>query len=130
MKIIIIALGTYAGFVKPVANSDAAVARMNALLNDTFVALPNVTVLLASLIGSTDAYGGQLHAKYNAALPSLASLHRRKGENVVFVDMAKESAIGTKCDAADCCPVHIHPNDKGYRKMGSVWQKSILAMLR
>jgi hypothetical protein len=88
------------GYTKPVASGAAAAVRMDALLNDTFVALPKVKVLLASLIGSTRKYGGDRHAEYNALLPSLVKLHAARGFAIEFVDMAIESGIGSKCDRA------------------------------
>eukprot|EP00937_MAST-01D_sp_MAST-1D-sp2_P000157 g157.t1 len=110
------------GFVKPVASAIDAAARMRDLLNATFAALPRVRVLLASIIGTADYYGGAKHAAFNSLLPALAREFSAAGHAVQFVDMAAQSGLGSGCDmGAQCCPARIHPNDAGYSSMARVW---------
>ena len=100
---------------------------MEVFLNHTFSELPHVHILLASLIGSALDYGGVSHAAYNSHLPGLVQQYSGQGYKINFVDMEKESGIGTYCDKIDCCPLAIHPNTKGYTNMAGVWLKHLRA---
>lgn len=117
------------GYVQPVATAVTAAARMRSLLNRTFVALPRVHVILASIIGATSGYGGHQHAAFNAQLPLLVNEFSALNRSIEFLDMAGAAGLGASCDGGHdqlCCPLHIHPNDKGYAAMASVWQRSLL----
>mmetsp|Transcript_38777 Transcript_38777/g.76849 ORF Transcript_38777/g.76849 Transcript_38777/m.76849 type:complete len:248 (-) Transcript_38777:94-837(-) len=102
-------------------SANAALGHMSTMLDTIFKELPNVRLLLATLIGSTNYYGGGKHAAYNAGLKRLATVLGSAGRRVEIVDMATESGLGEKCDTGKCCMGGVHPNADGYRAMADVW---------
>ena len=63
---------------------------------------------------------------FDQPLLSVGTLMSR-GFKIDFVDMAKQSGIGAFCDPTNCCPLAIHPNLVGYRKMAEVWHNALRA---
>lgn len=106
-----------------------AVHSMGALLQTMFTKLPDVHLLLSTLIGTHDYYGGGRHKEYNVGLRELAASYRKTGYDVDLVDMDAESGIGERCDSENCCdgPLmeDIHPNQQGYDRMADVWHKHL-----
>lgn len=107
-------------------SAETAIGHMSDLLNSTFTRLPNVRLLLSTLIGSNRiTYGGLKHAAYNNGIRNFVKEYAGKGRNIELVDMESESGIGQYCDSTNCCPVGIHPNDVGYAHMAEVWHKHL-----
>merc|ERR1712196_539836 len=104
----------------PLSGTQSAVF-MDHLLNLTFSALPRTHVMLASIVGSGSLYGGGQHKSFNEKLPEFVKTYSDKGFGITFVDMEKDSGIGENCDSENCCFDYIHPNIRGYEKMGKVW---------
>lgn len=123
--VILLHLGTNNMGVVGHQQAPAAIGHMGALLNITFAALPKVRLLLSTLVGSGVEYGGKQHAAYNAGLKQFAVDYKQKGFNIELVDMDAEAGLGTYCDNGDCCPLDVHPNEKGYIRMADVWYKHL-----
>jgi hypothetical protein len=99
---------------------------MDKLLERIFSLLPNVRLLLATLIGSNPFYGGLRHAAYNSGLRDFVIQYAAAGRNIELVDMAMESGIGEYCGDENCCPLAIHPKVLGYAKMAKVWHRHLM----
>lgn len=106
---------------------DAALGHMRSLLETIFAELPNVRLLLSTLIGSATAYGGLQHLPFNEGIRDFVKTYAAAGRNIELVDMARESAIGEKgCNPDYCCPMGIHPTGDGYALMADVWYNHIV----
>jgi len=99
--------------------------QMDSLLNKIFSLLPQVRVLLATLIGANIFYGGGKHAAYNSGLRQFVTTFAAAGYNISLVDMELESGIGKYCDLTNCCPLMVHPTKIGYAAMAKVWYKHL-----
>lgn len=104
-----------------------ALGHMSDLLDTIFEALPQVRVLLSTLIGSGKMYAGSKHAEYNDGLKTMAQTEQQNGRQITLVDMATESGIGEFCDSENCCMGGIHPNAQGYDLMADVWHAHLTA---
>jgi len=106
---------------------DVALTHMQSLLEDIFTELPNVRMLLSTIIGSSTGYGGKQHLPFNEGIRDFVSTYSAAGRNIELVDMARESAIGEDgCNPAYCCPAGIHPTGEGYGLMADVWYKHLV----
>jgi len=128
--VILLHLGTN-NMGRGLQQADVALEKMEILLDAIFEGLPNVRLLLSTLIGSNIAYGGKQHLPFNEGIREFASKYAGNGRNVELVDMARESAIGEDgCAAAYCCtlsfPTGIHPSSKGYPLMADVWYNHLV----
>lgn len=123
--IILVHLGTndMCLFSGNVGAKDSAL-RMDLMLNDTFTALPNTHVFLASITSSVYATGGWKHAQFNKLLQSLMNKYATKNFKITFVDMAVKTGL---CSSEGFCPDHVHPQGVGYEKMAQVWFEALSA---
>jgi lysophospholipase L1-like esterase len=98
-------------------NGIYAAESLSALLDDILTRLPEAHIIVAQIIpyrwGAT-----QGHKLYNEAIPDIVS---SKGERVSLVDM--QSLLEYKDYTGS-----IHPNKYGYDKIGTAWEKAILAL--
>ncbi|MEV5508538.1 SGNH/GDSL hydrolase family protein [Streptomyces orinoci] len=97
--------------------ADQAPGRLGELIDKITTAAPNMTVLVSSLVPSTDAGTEKRIEKYNAAVPRVVKKRRGRGFQVGFVDMGKV----TTHDLRDV----LHPNDSGYSKMAAAFYDGI-----
>jgi lysophospholipase L1-like esterase len=105
----------------------AALDHMKSLLDTIFAELPNVRLLLSTIIGSTELYGGKQHLPFNEGIRDFVTTYAANGRNIELVDMARESAIGEDgCNPDYCCPGGIHPTGAGYELMADVWYNHIV----
>jgi len=128
--VILLHLGTN-NMGRGLQQADVALEKMQILLDGIFEGLPNVRLLLSTLIGSNIAYGGKQHLPFNEGIREFVSKYAGEGRNIELVDMARESAIGEDgCAAEYCCtvsfPTGIHPSSKGYPLMADVWYNHIV----
>ncbi|WP_328460487.1 ricin-type beta-trefoil lectin domain protein [Streptomyces sp. NBC_00448] len=104
-------------------NQDYQVAtapdRLHALVDRITADVPGVTVLLASLIVSTNSVEEPYRTAFNQQVPAIAQAEQAAGKHVRFVDM---SAL-TAADLSDA----LHPNDGGYQKMADAFDAGIQA---
>ncbi len=98
-----------------------APARLGSLIDQIVSAEPNATVLVASIVPSTDPAIEARITAYNAALPAVVGARRDAGKHVAFVNM---SSVGT-ADLANT----LHPNDAGYQKIGDIFDDGVSAAI-
>ncbi|WP_369264132.1 ricin-type beta-trefoil lectin domain protein [Streptomyces sp. R35] len=96
-----------------------ATARLKSLVDQITAAVPDATVLVASLVVSTSGTVEQYRAAYNQAIPQIVSEAHAAGKHVAYVDMSSL----TTADLADT----LHPNDRGYQKMADAFHRGIQA---
>lgn len=94
-----------------------ATARLKSLVDQITAAVPDATVLVASLVVSTSGAVEQYRASYNQAVPHIVSEAQAAGKHVAYVDM---SGL-TTADLTDT----LHPNDTGYEKMADAFHRGI-----
>ncbi|MEV8100119.1 ricin-type beta-trefoil lectin domain protein [Kitasatospora sp. NPDC085879] len=97
----------------------SAADRLKSLVDQITADVPDATVVVASLVVSTNSTEEQYRAAYNQAIPQIVSDARAAGKHVAYVDMSSL----TSADLADS----VHPNDAGYRKMADVFHRGIQA---
>ncbi|MCZ7438872.1 FG-GAP-like repeat-containing protein [Micromonospora sp. WMMC241] len=101
---------------------DQAPARLRALIDDLFALAPETTVLVATLVPSTDPAVNARIQRFNAQLPGVVADLRRAGRYVRLVDM---NAV-TTADLNDW----LHPKASGYTKMATAFTAAVRAALR
>lgn len=85
------------------------------LIDSIFVKAPNTRIILANIPPRADDTTGII-SSFNATLPSLVA---SKGNRVTLADMNSVLTL------TDIGTDGIHPNQTGYDKMASVWEKAI-----
>merc|ERR1711865_493122 len=109
----------------------AALDHMKSLLDTIFADLPNVRLLLSTIIGSSALYGGKQHLPFNEGIRDFVTTYAAAGRNIELVDMARESAIGEKgCNPDYCCPAGIHPTNIGYPLLAEVWYNHLVGKFK
>ncbi|MFS8200836.1 ricin-type beta-trefoil lectin domain protein [Streptomyces sp. CWNU-52B] len=93
--------------------------RLRALVDRITADLPDVTVLLASLIVSTHSVEEPLRPAFNRQVPEIVEAAQAQGKHVGYVDMGGL----TTADLADS----LHPNDSGHQKMADAFDAGIRA---
>lgn len=96
-----------------------ATDRLHSLVDRITADVPGVTVLLASLIVSTNAVEEPNRPAFNRQVPAIAQAEQAAGKHVRYVDMG---AL-TTADLSDA----LHPNDGGYQKMADAFDAGIQA---
>ncbi|MEU1122213.1 ricin-type beta-trefoil lectin domain protein [Streptomyces sp. NPDC005899] len=96
-----------------------ATARLRSLVDRITAAVPDATVLVASLVVSTSGSEEQYRAAYNQAIPQIVGAAQAAGKHVAYVDMSGLTAA----DLVDA----LHPGDAGYRKMADAFHRGIQA---
>ncbi|MEU1268406.1 ricin-type beta-trefoil lectin domain protein [Streptomyces sp. NPDC005799] len=93
--------------------------RLRALIDQITRDLPDVTVLLGTVIVSTSGTEEAVRPAFNAKLPGIVQAEQAVGKHVRLVDM---SAL-TSADLSDA----LHPNDNGFRKMADAFNTAVQA---
>ncbi|MDG5805789.1 ricin-type beta-trefoil lectin domain protein [Streptomyces ossamyceticus] len=96
---------------------DAAIAELRSLVDRITADVPDATVLVASLVVSTNSSEEQWRGTYNQGVRRIVSDAQATGKRVAFVDM---SGL-TTADLAD----PLHPNDSGYQKMADAFHRGV-----
>ncbi|MFJ6701204.1 MULTISPECIES: ricin-type beta-trefoil lectin domain protein [unclassified Streptomyces] len=96
-----------------------ATERLAALIDQINRDAPDATVLVGTLIISTNAAEEPNRPAFNAKLPGIVQARQAAGKHVRLVDM---SAL-TSSDLADA----LHPNDSGYSKMAAAFNGGVQA---
>jgi lysophospholipase L1-like esterase len=96
-----------------------APARLRSLVDQITADAPDATLLLASVIISTNSTEESNRPAFNQQIQSIAQAEQAAGKHVRFVDM---SAL-TPADLAD----ELHPNDGGYQKMADAFNAGVQA---
>lgn len=93
--------------------------RLRALIDRITRSLPEVTVLVGTVIVSTSGTVEANRPGFNARIPGIVQAQQAAGKRVRLVDM---SAL-TAADLADS----LHPNDNGFRKMADAFNAGVRA---
>jgi lysophospholipase L1-like esterase len=96
-----------------------ATSRLRALVDQITADVPDATVLVASLIISTNSTEEPNRPAFNQAVPGIVQAEQAAGKHVGYVDMG---ALTTS-DLSDA----LHPNDNGYVKMADAFNRGIQA---
>lgn len=100
---------------------DRAGERMLAMLEHIYVMTPRATVILSSLIFNKNATVDGRVLAVNGKYRALAADLRAKGRRIVYAEM--HGADGPlPSDMSD----NTHPNDKGYKKMATLWYNALV----
>ncbi|CZS90691.1 uncharacterized protein RCO7_06767 [Rhynchosporium graminicola] len=96
-------------------NVDAMVERITKLVDHVFNAIPDVNLILSTLLPSGKTESGVV--TYNARLRGVVEAQNQKGRHVYFAD------VHTGFSSADILPLPdgTHPTDAGYQKMAQVY---------
>ncbi len=105
-----------------------AADRLDLLITRLFTLLPNVRLLIASVLDadSDNAYrhvppNTDLHEpilNYNAGIASIVATRQGLGQNIEFVDMYAGFTLDDLSDG-------LHPTESGYNKMADIWTEAI-----
>jgi lysophospholipase L1-like esterase len=113
-------------------NDDLANApmRLGGLMDTIIATDPNVLLVLAQIVPTTDDVQNVRVKAYNDAMPSLVKARTDAGKHVILVDMytAFTSHAGYKLDYMN--NNKLHPDDAGYSKMADVWYAAIGPLFR
>jgi lysophospholipase L1-like esterase len=96
-----------------------ATDRLHALVDQITADAPDATVLVGTLIVSTNSTEEPNRPAFNKAIPGIVQAEQAAGKHVRLVDM---SAL-TASDLSD----QLHPNDGGYQKMADAFNAGIQA---
>ncbi|PKS10949.1 hypothetical protein jhhlp_002708 [Lomentospora prolificans] len=105
---------------------DKAKERMSSLLDRIFEKIPDTTVVLSTLIQSRKDTIERHRTNFNEDIRNLVKERAGAGDKVVLADMdVPDRLFFTKADlnAGD----DIHPNDRGFKKMATVFYDAIMA---
>lgn len=92
---------------------ESAPERLETLIDRIFEAVPDVTLVVATLVPAQDPALNARIEMYNQSVRDLVQTRRSQGEKIVLADM---SAV-TPQDLAD----NLHPNNAGYERMARVF---------
>lgn len=98
-------------------HADTAPDRLGGLIDHITRGAPGVTVLVSSLVPSTNTETRARIDRFNTAVPRVVEERRKKGLSVGYVSMAAVT-VG---DLGDW----LHPNDGGYVKMADAFYSGI-----
>ncbi|MFI9201842.1 GDSL-type esterase/lipase family protein, partial [Streptomyces sp. NPDC053048] len=96
---------------------DEAPRRLGELIDKITSIAPGVTVLVSSLVPSSDAGTQKRIERFNAAVPRLVSEQQGKGRHVGYVDMSEVTTRDLNDD--------LHPKDSGYVKMADAFSNAV-----
>ncbi|GAA4232755.1 hypothetical protein GCM10022254_33540 [Actinomadura meridiana] len=98
----------------------AAPAALGSLIDQVFEDAPKATVLVSTLVPSKNSATEAKIEAFNKQIPGVVDQRARTGKHVAVVDMSEV----TTDDLSD----YLHPNDRGYTKMGDEFEDAILAV--
>ncbi|MEE4543149.1 ricin-type beta-trefoil lectin domain protein [Streptomyces sp. V4-01] len=96
-----------------------ATDRLHALIDQITADAPDATVLVGTLIVSTNPTEEPNRPAFNAKIPGIVQAEQAAGKHVRLVDMGALTAA----DLSD----QLHPNDSGYQKMSDAFNAGIQA---
>lgn len=102
--------------------SSAATNRLDALINLIINESSRTHIIVAKIIGATDAAVNTRILAFNPGVAGVVAAHQAAGHNVTLVNMYK--AINLATDMSD----GYHPNQQGYDKMADVWFDAIRSL--
>lgn len=100
----------------------AAPNRLSALIDQITTAMPQVYVVVASILPMQDAAKNSRVVQFNSAIPGIVDAKRAAGKRVSHVDMYNALTLADLYDG-------IHPNTGGYDKMAAVWLQALTPIM-
>ncbi|MFC9687233.1 SGNH/GDSL hydrolase family protein [Kribbella sp. NPDC056951] len=100
-----------------------APARLQDLVERITSRVPGVTVLVASIVPSSDPGLNERINTYNAAVPGVVASVRATGADVRFVD------LNARMSLSDISSDKLHPSDAGFLKMGDIWYDAVASVV-
>lgn len=101
---------------------DTAPARLDKLTGQIISESARTRVIVAQIIGATDAAADAKIRKFNEGVAEVVSVRQAAGHKVTLVDMYRSINLAT--DMSDT----FHPNQRGYNKMADAWFAAIKAL--
>ncbi|KIN03426.1 carbohydrate esterase family 3 protein, partial [Oidiodendron maius Zn] len=95
----------------------SAPARLAALIDSVIAACPDATILVAQLIGNSNADVQARINTFNSQIPALVASRVSAGHHVLTIDMSSVTS--------QYLSDGLHPNDQGYNMMGDLWYAGI-----
>lgn len=102
--------------------------RLAALLDSLFEQDPEVLVVLAQIVPTTNDGTNQAVQAYNAAIPELVSARVELGRHLILVDMYEAFARDANYKSSLMAD-GLHPNSAGYARMAETWYAAIAPYL-
>ena len=102
--------------------------RLAALLDSIFEQDPEVLVVLAQMVPTTNDGTNQAVQAYNAAIPDLVSARVAMGRHLILVDMY-EAFVRDADYKSSLMADGLHPNTAGYARMAETWYAAIAPYL-
>lgn len=101
---------------------DSCEAELHDLIDYMLADMPSDSMIFMGSIPEFTAYGGNAEriANYNSTVRKVAEDYAKAGRNVRFADVH-----GCLNGTADLDTDNLHPNGKGYEKMGNFWAEVI-----
>lgn len=101
---------------------DSCEAELHDLIDYMLADMPSDSMIFMGSIPEFTAYGGNAEriANYNSTVRKVAEDYAKTGRNVRFADVH-----GCLNGTADLDTDNLHPNGKGYEKMGNFWAEVI-----
>ncbi len=96
---------------------DTAPRRLGELIDKITSIAPDMTVLVSSLVPSTDSATQKRIEQFNTVVPKLVAERQGKGRHVGYVDMKEVTARDLDDD--------LHPKDSGYVKMADAFYNGV-----
>ena len=112
-------------------NDDPAHApmRLGGLLDIILQTDPNLLLIVAQIVPTTDDGKTALVTAYNAEIPALVKARHDAGKHIAMVDMY--GAVTADANyKTDYMFNEYHPNDAGYVKLAETWYAKIGSLLR
>lgn len=92
--------------------------RLNALIEEIFLQLPNVQLFVASLPPIGEPVLNQRVLNYNRAISELVRHKQTEEKSIFFVDLYYILSL-------DDLPDGVHPNREGFRKIAKAWDEAL-----
>lgn len=93
--------------------------RLGSLIDKIIAAYPDAAILVGQIPPIEDTDKNAAAQTYNAAIPEVVAARANAGSKVLTVDMY------TPLDVAKDLGDKLHPNDRGYSLMASIWYSGI-----
>jgi lysophospholipase L1-like esterase len=103
------------------ADPTTAANQLDTLVTNLVAAAPGALIVVAKIVPL--GYSNTNYNSYIAKIPDLVKAHAAKNENVIMVDMSTLPSSDIRGSG------NVHPTDKGYEDMGSLWYGAIKGYL-
>jgi lysophospholipase L1-like esterase len=104
-------------------------AGMPSLMDTIFMTDPNVLLVVAKIVPTTDDNINVRVRAYNDAIPALVQRHIGLGHHILMVDMYGAFTANANFKTEYMSDT-LHPKDTGYSKMADVWYAAIGPLFR